>query len=468
MSARILVVDDLAPNRNLLDVKLSAEYYDVLTAASGEEAIEIASKERLDLILMDIIMPGGMNGFEATKKLKADPALYHIPVIMVTALEETKDRIRGLEAGADDFITKPIDDFNLTARVRSLLRLKMTTDQILSHMGSAADQNRLVMDKINEQSGRVLVVGDEGGIPAKVANMIDAGHEVVVEHDPVEALRKAKAGYDLIIVSLVARSFDGLRLCASIRFHAESRDTPILVVGNPDDLPSCVRAFDLGVNDSIMRPVEKQELKARMATLLRRKFYADALKDNFNEDMEMVVSDPLTGLGNRRYFDRQVEPLFQALDEHARPFSILVFDIDHFKRVNDMLGHDMGDQILKEVAARIVTNMREVDIVSRYGGEEFMIAMPDTVGEEAKRAADRIRQSMAGTPIFVDGKGISVTTSCGVAQVVPNEQLREVFRRADSALYKAKREGRNQVVLAADQSEAKDSAAAQTPKASAA
>ena len=462
MSARILVVDDLAPNRNLLDVKLSAEYYDVLTANSGEEALEIAAKEKIDLIMMDIIMPGGMDGFEATQKLKADPNLHHIPVIMVTALEETKDRIRGLEAGADDFITKPIDDFNLNARVRSLLRLKMTTDQILSHMGPAAENNRQIMDKIRKQAGRVLIIGDEGGQPPKLARMIDDRHEVVLETDPAEAIRKAKANYDLIIVSLVARSFEGLRLCASIRFNAESRETPILVVGNPDDLPSCVRAFDLGVNDSIMRPVERQELKARMATLLRRKFYADALRDNFNEDMEMVISDPLTGLGNRRFFDRQVESLFEALEDHARPFSVLVFDIDHFKRVNDMLGHDMGDQILKEVAARIVTNMRDVDLVSRYGGEEFMIAMPDTVGEEAEQAAERIRKSMSGTPIFVDGKGISVTMSCGVAQVRPGEQLRNVFRRADSALYQAKREGRNQVVLAPDRAETEE------PKASAA
>ncbi|MEL6688454.1 MAG: response regulator [Pseudomonadota bacterium] len=244
MSARILVVDDLAPNRNLLDVKLSAEYYDVLTAASGEEALEIAKEERLDLIMMDIIMPGGMDGFEATKQLKADPELHHIPVIMVTALEETKDRIRGLEAGADDFITKPIDDFNLTARVRSLLRLKMTTDQILSHMGSATDNNRMIMDKIKEQAGRILIIGDEGGQPPKLAKMIEDRHDVIIETNPVEAVRKAKANYDLIIVSLVARSFEGLRLCASIRFNAESRDTPILVVGNPDDLPSCVRAFN--------------------------------------------------------------------------------------------------------------------------------------------------------------------------------------------------------------------------------
>lgn len=448
MSARILVVDDLAPNRNLLDVKLSAEYYDVLTASSGEEAIEIAARERLDLIMMDIIMPGGMNGFEATKILKNDPSLYHIPIIMVTALEETKDRVRGLEAGADDFITKPIDDFNLTARVRSLLRLKMTTDQLMSHTGHSAENCRPMFDKIQGRTGRILLIGDENGQPARISRMIADSHEVVIESDPVEAVRKAKSNFDLVIVSLVAKSFDGLRLCASLRFSAETRDTPILVIGDADDQPTFVKAYDLGVNDSIMRPVETQELRARMTTLLRRKFTADSLKENFNEDLEMVISDPLTGLGNRRFFDRQVEPLFEDLKDSGEDFSILVFDIDHFKRVNDMLGHDMGDQILKEVAARIVTNMRAVDIVSRYGGEEFMIAMPGTTQDEAFLAAERVRKSMAGTPIFVDGQGLSITMSCGVAQVVPGEQLREVFRRADTALYQAKRSGRNQVTEA--------------------
>lgn len=449
MSARILVVDDLAPNRNLLDVKLSAEYYDVLTAVSGEEALDIAAKERLDLIMMDIIMPGGMNGFEATKILKNDPSLYHIPIIMVTALEEAKDRVRGLEAGADDFITKPIDDFNLTARVRSLLRLKMTTDQLMSHTGHSAENCRPMFDKIQGRTGRVLLIGDKSGQPARLSHMIGDTHEVVIECDPAEAVRKAKSNFDLVIVSLVAKNFDGLRLCASLRFNAETRDTPILVVGNSDDQSTFVKAYDLGVNDSIMRPVETQELRARMTTLLRRKFTADSLKENFNEDLEMVISDPLTGLGNRRFFDRQVEPFFQELKDGGEDFSILVFDIDHFKRVNDMLGHDMGDQVLKEVAARIVTNMRAIDIVSRYGGEEFMIAMPGTTRDEALSAADRVRQSMAGTPVFVDGQGLSITMSCGVAQVIPGEQLREVFRRADSALYQAKRNGRNQVRSAA-------------------
>ena len=126
----------------------------------------------------------------------------------------------------------------------------------------------------------------------------------------------------------------------------------------------------------------------------------------------------------------------------------MVFDIDHFKRVNDILGHDMGDQILKEVAARLVTNMRSVDVVARYGGEEFMIAMPNTKVDEALIAADRVRSLIAGTPIFVDGEALQITTSVGVAQAEDGENLRDVFKRADDALYKAKESGRNKALPA--------------------
>ena len=126
----------------------------------------------------------------------------------------------------------------------------------------------------------------------------------------------------------------------------------------------------------------------------------------------------------------------------------MVFDIDHFKRVNDILGHDMGDQILKEVAARLVTNMRAIDVVSRYGGEEFMIAMPNTNADKALIAADRVRSLIAGTPIFVDGEALQITTSVGVAEVEQGESLRDVFKRADDALYKAKESGRNKALPA--------------------
>jgi two-component system cell cycle response regulator len=449
MSARILAVDDLAPNLNLLEVKLEAEYYDVVTASNAEKALKIAETEHIDLILMDAMMPG-MNGFEACRRLKANPKTWHIPVIMVTALEETKDRIRGLEAGADDFISKPIDDFNMMARVRSLLRLKMITDQLLSHSHEPAAESRKMLEKLHERSGSIMLIEDDQLRAGKVVKTLQAHHNLLVETDPVTALRRAKAGIDLVIVSLLSRNFDGLRVCASLRFNEENRETPILIIGDPEDEARLIRAYDIGVNDTLMRPIDKQEMVARVNTSLRRKFYADNLRDNFNEDLEMVVSDPLTGLGNRRFFDRAIHPLFDALDTRNEPFSIMVFDIDHFKRVNDILGHDMGDQILKEVAARLVTNMRSIDVVSRYGGEEFMIAMPNTDVEAAMVAAERVRGFIAGTPVYVEGQALHITTSAGVAQVEKGEELRDVFKRADAALYKAKQGGRNRVFSAAD------------------
>lgn len=460
MSARVLIVDDLAPNRNLLEVKLAAEYYDVLTAESGEEALKIAERERLDLILMDAIMPGGMDGFEACRRLKSNPKLHHVPIVMVTALEETKDRIRGLEAGADDFITKPIDDFNLTARVRSLLRLKMTTDQLLSHTGHSVENSRPLLDEISKRSGNILLVDDEQSYQTeKIVRHLRDHHQIFVEADPVKAVRRAKQGIDLVVVSLVSRHFDGLRVAATLRFNAETRETPILTIGDQDEQAKFVRAYDIGVNDTIMRPVETQELGARVTSLLRRKFYADSLRDHFNEDLEMVVTDPLTGLGNRRYLERQVEPLIGDLEENETSFSLLVFDIDHFKRVNDILGHDMGDIILQEVAARIVTNMRAVDIVSRYGGEEFLIAMPDTKLDDGYMAAERVRRFIAGTPIFVEGQALSITTSAGVAEAQVGEHLRDVFRRADGALYASKQAGRNRVTSAGHEKAASEEAA---------
>lgn len=443
MSARILVVDDLAPNLHLLEVKLSAQYYDVITAMSGVDALKIADNQIIDLILLDAMMPG-MSGFEVCKRLKSNPQTWHIPVVMVTALEESRDRIRGLEAGADDFITKPIDDFNLMARVKSLLRLKMVTDQLLSHTGNTIERSKPVLDELGERAGNVLIVDDNDRKMEMLARPLKAKNNIAMSTDPVLALKKAHKA-DLVIVSLISEKFDGLRFCARLRSDARTRDLPILAIGQTDDEARLVRAYDIGINDTLMRPIEAQELLARVNTQLKRKFYADNLKENFNENMEMVITDPLTGIGNRRFMDRSIAPLFAELSQKGTPFSMVVFDVDKFKRVNDMLGHDVGDSVLQEVAARLATNIRSIDILSRYGGEEFIVAMPDTDRNAALLAADRIRALLGGSEFIVGKRAINVTISAGVAEVFEGDHFRDVFKRADDALYRAKQNGRDRV-----------------------
>ncbi len=447
MSARILVVDDLAPNIHLLQVKLQAEYYDVLTASSGEEGLEIAKNERVDLVLLDAMMPG-MDGFEVCAKLKSDPRTWQIPVVMVTALDDTRDRIRGLEAGADDFVTKPIDDFNLMARVRSLLRLKMVTDQLLTH-GSDNDveSSRQLIERLSQRSGNILVVDDHIRKLEKVADPLQDRHSVQLCRDPKEALKLAEKNTDLIIVSLISEKFDGLRFCARVRSDARISEVPILAIGDPYNEANLVRAYDIGITDTVMYPVEVQELLARVNTQLRRKFYADSLRDDFNESLEMVVSDPLTGLGNRRFFDRNMLSMSEQATEN-KPYSMIIFDVDNFKRVNDILGHDVGDSVLKRIASRLASNLRAVDVISRYGGEEFVIAMPNTKANAAHMAADRIRALISGSPVSIDGEALNVTVSAGVAQFREGETPKDVFKRADEALYKAKQGGRDQVLIA--------------------
>jgi two-component system cell cycle response regulator len=208
-----------------------------------------------------------------------------------------------------------------------------------------------------------------------------------------------------------------------------------------------MRGLDMGINDYVMRPVDRHELLARVRTQIRRKRYSDFLRNQLRESVEMSITDPLTGLHNRRYMERHLKTLMTDALRTNRTLSILVADIDHFKRVNDTYGHDAGDLVLKEFADRFRRYTRGLDLACRLGGEEFLIIMPDTDKVRAAQIAERVRESVAGTPFRIaDGSEITVTVSVGLASLDGAQDTSEVlFKRADSALYAAKRRGRNQV-----------------------
>src|SRR5262249_22773767 len=218
MTARILVVDDVPANVKLLEARLSAEYFDVITASNGADALAIGARAECDIVLLDVMMPD-MDGFEVCRRLKSNPVTHFIPVVMVTALDSPADRVRGLEAGADDFLTKPVSDVVLLARVRSLTRLKMMTDElrmraVTSHeIGMQEPERSAVAD--TGKGGRILLVDDRPASYERMAPMLAAEHHVDVEPDPSQALFHAAEGnYDLLIVSLSLDNFDGLRLCS--------------------------------------------------------------------------------------------------------------------------------------------------------------------------------------------------------------------------------------------------------------
>jgi len=453
MTARVLVVDDVPANVKLLEARLSAEYFDVITAMNGQEALAICERAQCDLVLLDVMMPD-MDGFEVCRRLKSNSATHHIPVVMVTALDQPSDKVRGLEAGADDFLTKPISELALTARVRSLARLKMVVDELRMRaltsrdIGIESPEREALAD--TGRGGRVLIVDDRPASYERVAAMLTKEQEVEVETDPNRALfRAADGNFDLLIVSLNLENFDALRLCSQLRSLERTRNIPILVITEPDNNARMVRGLEIGVNDFLLRPIDKNELLARVRSQVRKRRYTERLRDNVQMSIEMAITDALTGLFNRRYMESHLSTLVEQAASRGKPLTVMVVDIDYFKAINDSHGHDAGDDVLRDFALRIKRSIRGIDLACRYGGEEFVLVMPETDMAVAAMVAERLRRRIAAEPFAIQqgSRVVPVTISIGIAALRDKDDTAaSVLKRADQALYRAKRDGRNRVV----------------------
>ncbi|MFC5418554.1 PleD family two-component system response regulator [Bosea eneae] len=455
MSARVLVVDDIPANVKLLEAKLGGEYFDVVTATNGIEALAICERGEADIVLLDVMMPG-MNGFEVCRRLKHSATTAHIPVVMVTALDQPSDRLKGLDAGADDFLTKPIDDTALFARVRSLVRLKSVTDELRQR--ALASRQLGIADPLAAAAaetglnGRVLLIEDRPLIAERLTQALSAFHSIETEADAQAALTRAAEGdFEIVLVSLDLRNYDGLRLCSQLRSLERTRNLSVLLLGEAEDKSRVLRGLEIGAHDFLVRPIDRNELLARARTLVRRKRFAERLRDSVQSSMEMAVMDQLTGLHNRRYLDSRLSVLFDESALRARALSLLVLDVDRFKVVNDTWGHDAGDEVLREFADRIRACTRGIDLVARMGGEEIVVVLPDTALDAARAVAERIREKVEGEPFQIQRgqRAISVTVSIGVASRRAGDAGPvEMMKRADEAVYRAKAAGRNRVIVA--------------------
>jgi two-component system cell cycle response regulator len=436
----------------LLEARLLAEYFDVLTAENGYECLDIVSKVSVDVVLLDIMMPG-MDGFEVCERLKSNPKTSHIPVVMVTALDQPADRVRGLRAGADDFLTKPVNDMQLMARVKSLVRLKMLSDELRLRAETARTIGVDGSSVREEEPASILLVDGRANSQERIARALKPVADVSAMNDPQAAIFEAAEGsYDLIIVNSNFDDYDPLRLCSQIRSLERSRFIPVLLVVDAGGEAMVVRALELGVNDYILRPVDPNELLVRCLTQIRRKRYNDRLRESVNQTIELAVTDPLTGLNNRRYLDKHLKLLFDRAVARGRSLSVCITDIDRFKSVNDTYGHDAGDEVLKEFAARVRSTVRGADLACRFGGEEFVVLMPDTLPETAAAVAERLRYAVENQPFVLrqSGTELNITASLGLSSTVFGaSSAEELVRQADKALYEAKHGGRNRVVAAA-------------------
>ncbi len=450
MTARILVVDDILPNVKLLEAKLTSEYYEVVTAMSGEEALQKAKETMPDLVLLDIMMPG-MDGFEVCTRMKADPDIAHIPVVMVTALTDTQDRVKGLECGADDFLSKPVNDTALMARVRSLVRLKMAIDEwraretTATQLGVIQETSNTANEEIETSS--ILLIEDMDFEIKKIKDTIESqGHTLQTVPTGMEAIKlTSDTAYDLIIVSLNLENEDGIRLCSHLRSNEKTRNTPILMIGGEDDIDRIARGLEIGAHDYIVRPIDRQELLARMVTQIRRKRFQEKLRSSYEVSLSMALTDTLTGLYNRRYFEVHLQKLMDNNKASGKTLGVIYTDIDHFKAVNDTYGHGVGDEVLKTFSKRLTDNLRSFDLVARIGGEEFVAVLPDTDEATAHIIAERLRRSISSQPFKTSHpEPLEITTSIGGVVIDGEDQtITQVLERADAQLYLAKHGGRN-------------------------
>ncbi|XVN42235.1 MAG: PleD family two-component system response regulator [Candidatus Rickettsia vulgarisii] len=450
MTANVLIVDDIASNIKLLEAKLLGEYYVVFTASNGKDALNILENTKIDVVLLDVMMPD-MDGFETCRKIKSNPQTNHIPVIMVTALSDLEDRVKGLEAGADEFLTKPIDDTALFARVKSLTRMKAVVDELkLRNTTNAKLGASIIEMKDSFADSKILLVNDDVVQAKNITKiLLNLTSQVKVITD-INELENDTSDYmpDLVIISSELEQNDPLRMCVTLRANAKFRDIAIILQAQEEDKSMILKALELGINDYFFYPIDMNELLARTKTQLRKKHYQDNLRNALELSINLSIKDGLTGVFNRHYFDTHIKQMVNKATNSKRSLCLLMCDIDHFKQVNDTYGHQAGDILLKAVANILKNIFRVTDLIARFGGEEFSILIDDIALNDAIYIAEKVRKEIESIDFKVktQQEPIKKTISIGVTEYKIGETINNFIERADKALYQAKNTGRNKVV----------------------
>jgi two-component system cell cycle response regulator len=392
-----------------------------------------------------------MDGYETCRELKNDPQTLHIPVVMVTALGNTDERVQGLEAGADDFLTKPVDFETLLARVKSLVRLKRLLDEwrLRGDTARALGLGAEAFTVPPVAGARALVVDDWDPNAAEVQDALlrDGILAARAGNEADAMMLSTSIPFDLIVISLSMVSCDPLRLASRLRATDATHDTPMLLIAEPQQKDRILRGFDLGANDWLIRPLDGNEMRARARNQIRRKFYQNRLRTDIGHALEMALTDPLTGFYNQRYLMRHLTGLMSS--GVAGGVAVMMIDVDHFRQVNDRWGHPVGDRALKAVAEMLRSRIRLFDSIARYGGEEFAVVMPRTGLQEATLVAERLRLSVEELRFAPEpGSVHALTVSIGVATGENGDWTpQRLLSEADAALYEAKRAGRNRVEM---------------------
>ena len=389
---RILVVDDEPLNVKLFAAILSSDSYEIIRAFNGEQALEKVNEEGPDLILLDIMMPG-IDGFEVTRQLKGGIETRDIPIILITAFDVADYKVIGHEAGADEFLNKPIKAPELRSRVKSLLRTKEYQEKLKLRNQTETDKSRDNEEKIihgeTEKSTVLLVFEDEND--AKSIRMFLHGqpYQVMIEKTAKDAIALSnQRQVDLILLDVMLQGEECFEICSRLKEGGQTANTQILVVADSEFLENKHEQFELWSDDFLIKPINVHELRARVKALLKKKTFLDRIYAGAEGSVRSAITDSLSGLTNYSYFKYFLEHEIKRSLRDSRPLALIMMELRHNP---NCVGHPAGEELLKDLGTLIKENIRDVDLGARYKKKQFAIVLANTDGNGAMLVADRLK-----------------------------------------------------------------------------
>ena len=459
MTGKILIIDSVATNRIILKVKLVSAQYSVETCEDSVEAKIIIAGERPDLVVVNLSNPTE-DLHEFCRQLRNRPDARSTALVAIGVADTSRARFSALDCGCDDVLPVGTGDAYMMARLRSLLRRHSAVQawqmRDVTHRALGFDEAKA--DRLTPPRVAVVSNTDESG--PMIAELFNASLGLPVglmSQSDALSLSIGEAMPDLVIIdgTHTDSDFSALfQLIADLNARGAANFVSFMVLIPQGRLDVGAMLLDLGADDVVEISASQEELCLRAHAVMKHKFRRDVLREQVRSGLEAAVIDPLTGLHNRRFADMQMDRIADHALEHGQGFAVMVVDIDHFKTINDNHGHTSGDTVLREIAIRFRANFRDIDLIARIGGEEFLVAMPDTDEVQAGFVAERLRRVIAETPFLVkDGThALKVTISVGVAMGglgrIDDMNGHDLFARADAALFTAKGAGRDNVVMA--------------------
>ena len=373
-------------------------------------------------------------------------------------MEGEEEKAKGLAAGADEFLNKPVNSAELEARVLSLLRMKKYQDQLHARVQAEkklmGPQKQTNIPSNNINNPTVLLVEDN----PKDAQLIsvylkELALNLIVVGTGKEALKTIESRkIDLVLLDLLLPDMDGIDICKKIKRSEKTMSVQVVIVTTSDDFKLKIKGIEGGTDDFLLKPVNADELKARVGALLKKKAFMDRLNDRANAALKVAITDKLTGVHNYAFFRHFIELEIKRSMRHKNNMALLMIDVDDFKIYNDTHGHLAGDRALQVLGTVLKTNIRDVDLAARYGGEEFVVVLPYAGWKSGKQVADRLIEKLNNPKIAVQNQKApipNITVSIGLAVFPDNGMTFEaIVNAADTALYSAKKNGKNRMCCA--------------------